>query len=125
MPGKTRHRTPERQALQWPAMLRRRRTSALGGLFLIALLALAPLQASHGALNILWRYSVLSWDNPASLALDGLAGASAPSTDPAGEALAHTRTADVETGRLAPAREADGRPSPALASGITRSPPAE
>ena len=125
MPGKTRHRTPERQALQWPAMLRHRRTSALGGLFLIALLALAPLQASHGALNILWRYSVLSWDNPASLALDGLACASAPSTDPAGEALAHTRTADVETGRLAPAREADGRPSPALASGITRSPPAE
>lgn len=105
-------------------MLRHRRTSAWGGLFLIALLALAPLQASYGALNILWRYSVLSWDNPASLALDALACASAPSTDPAGEALAHTRTADVETGRLTPSRDADCRPNPALVSGITRSPPA-
>lgn len=97
---------------------------ALGGLLLAALVALAPLYASHGSLSILWRYSVLSWDNPASLALDALACASAPSTEPAGEALAHVRAARIETGRLVPVPDPGVRPRPVLDAGITRSPPA-
>ncbi len=91
---------------------------------LVGLLSFVQFASSHAVLNILWRYTVLSWDNPATELQDELACSTAPCTDLAGEARESVRTAHG-TARLLPPGQDDGRrASPALSAGITRSPPA-
>lgn len=91
---------------------------------LVSLLAFVQLASSHAALNILWRYTVLSWDNPATQIQDELACGTAPCADLAGEARESVRAAHWSLGLLAPGRDAGRRANPALSAGITRSPPA-
>ena len=91
---------------------------------LAGLLSVVQLQSAQASLNILWRYTVLSWDNPATEIEDQLACETAPSFDVAAEAREHVRMARATAALLAPNPDEGQHSSPALSSGITRSPPA-
>jgi hypothetical protein len=92
------------------------RVAALG-----LLLVLGLLEASGAAVRIHLRLSTVSWDSPVTQHIDELATEALPSADPAGESLGRTRL--VGDGRPL-ARPADPAVcSPAVCSGITRSPP--
>jgi hypothetical protein len=92
---------------------------------LLALLLVVSLgQATDAALGIYLRASILSWDSPATQLSDALASELVPRGDVAGELLAGTRAAAAVTGWLV-GRTAEARIfDPALASRVTRSPPA-
>ncbi|HEX9820682.1 MAG TPA: hypothetical protein VGD07_13860 [Methylomirabilota bacterium] len=87
------------------------------------LLVLSLAQATDAALSIYLRASVVSWDNPISQHNDELASQSVPWADAAGESLAHARAAAATTGGLVTLPAGPDLASPALGSGITRSPP--
>lgn len=61
--------------------------------FLLALLAVVVVAASRAAVSVIWRNSVLSFDNPATQILDELASQKAPHADPLLEAGTALRTA--------------------------------
>ena len=88
------------------------------------LLVLSLAQATDAALSIYLRASAVSWDNPISQHNDELASQSVPWADAAGESLAHARAAATTTGGLVTLPADPELVSPALSSGITRSPPA-
>jgi hypothetical protein len=90
---------------------------------LALLLVLSLAQATGAALSIYQRASVVSWDNPISQHNDELASQAVPWADPAEESLAHARAAAQATGRLVALPTLPDLGSPALCSGITRSPP--
>ncbi len=90
---------------------------------LVGLLSVVQLQSAHATLNILWRYTVVSWDNPATEIEDQLACETAPSLDLAAEVRERVRMARTTAGLLATNPDDGQHSSPALSSGITRSPP--
>jgi hypothetical protein len=95
------------------------------GVAVVALALLASLQvvAPLASLNILWRFTVLSFDAPASQALDELALQKTPFADPLGDVLARgSLAASCPRGSAVPASEGHDRPE--TWSGVgTRSPP--
>jgi hypothetical protein len=91
-------------------------------LLLLALLALLLVQVPRASLNIVWRFAVLSFDNPATQVLDELACATTPYADSTAEA--RESVAVAAPGRLVWLQEPRAGQRPALVAGITRSPPA-
>jgi len=97
--------------------------AVIWALLLLALLALLLVQVPQASLNIVWRFAVLSFDNPATQLLDELTCASAPYADSAAEARESARVVSAASRRLAPPQGPHAGQSPALSAGITRSPP--
>jgi hypothetical protein len=81
-------------------------------------------QATTAALGIYLRAAVLSWDSPITQQHDALASQAVPWADAAGETLAHARAAAAVAGRLTALPADPQAVSPAVASRVTRSPPA-
>lgn len=91
---------------------------------LLVLLALVQLESPRAALSILWRGAVLSFDNPATQALDELVSGASPVADPAAEARRSTRAAAaVSTPFAHDVVAVAARPAADLAR-FTRAPPA-
>lgn len=105
-------------------MVRTRSASLWRVALLVGLLSVVQFESSHASVSILWRYAVLSWDNPATQIQDELACGTAPCADLAGEARESVRAVHLAPGVLAPSRNQTARESPAHSAGITRSPPA-
>jgi len=61
--------------------------------FLLALLAVVVVAAPRAAVSVIWRNSVISFDNPATQILDELASQKAPHADPLFEVGTALRTA--------------------------------
>jgi hypothetical protein len=96
---------------------------AIALLVVVALLVLT-IDAPFAGLRIFWRYVVLSYDNPATQTLDEMACESSPPSQAGLDAGQSTRVAATSHGQLT-VPDTPKRPgSPALSSGITRSPPA-
>jgi hypothetical protein len=89
----------------------------------LALLALIQISGPRASLNILWRYIIFSFDNPATQVLDELALEKTPFADGLQEvlALAHLAARSSRTASL-PASEGVV-PSEVLSARISRSPP--
>ena len=104
--------------------MRCRSVHRLAYLPLIVLISVAAFESAEASFRILWRYAVLSWDNPATQAIDELACESSPPSRAGAEAGQSTRLAVRSSGRLDGDRAAPRPDRPALSSGITRSPPA-
>jgi hypothetical protein len=96
----------------------------LACLLLAILLGMGAIQAAEASVRIVFRFAVLSWDNPATQLFDELVcETSAPSR--AGAEAGHgTRLAVRASSRLVSDSVAPHLASPALSSGITRAPPA-
>lgn len=90
---------------------------------LLGLVTVVVLQAPHASFNIIWRFTVLSFDNPATQLLDDLATDSSTYTDPTAEARESARVAAGGECHLRLVLTAPHVFGPALDSGITRSPP--
>jgi hypothetical protein len=94
------------------------------GPLVVLLVALATVQAADASIRIVFRFTVLSWDNPATQLFDELICESSPPSQAGAEAGQFTRLGARASGRLfADSVLRDGQ-SPALSSGITRAPPA-
>jgi hypothetical protein len=92
-------------------------------LFVVALLAVAQVQRPHASTNIVWRFLVVSFDNPSTQALDALATEPAPHADLGAELREVARVGAGVSGRLAASDALGSCRSLALSSCITRSPP--
>ena len=93
-------------------------------LVFLALVALVQLEWPRALLSILWRGAVLSFDNPATQALDELASGATPVADPTRDARRSTRAAAVVSAPLALQRVVVAAGTATALAGITRSPPA-
>lgn len=94
----------------------------LASVLLIGFLAAGEVQHTLAHLGMVWRFAVLSWDNPVSQWQDEIASQSSTCRDPAGEATDAIRR--VPPVKLAVAGASDGRgPARDFASTITRAPP--
>lgn len=92
-------------------------------LFLALLLPL-QLAGPQSSLNILWRFVVLSYDNPATQALDELALEKTAFTDALEDVLVRTRLAASSPSRRLPSPAVPGfATSEALSGHAGRSPP--
>jgi hypothetical protein len=87
----------------------------------LILFAAMVVEAPDASLRILWRFAALSFDNPSTQAFDELTSESASLSIEIG---ARDFTRLIMSMSLAPAGEPQRLVSPALCSGITRSPPA-
>jgi len=105
-----------------PVSPRMRRTALT--LAAATLLLLVQIHAPLGTLNILWRYVVLSFDNPSTQILDELACEKVPCGTPVGEAGEATRLAAAVSQGLQSSVHAALPGKLALSSCIVRSPPA-
>jgi hypothetical protein len=104
--------------------MRLRGPYSLACVALVMLIGLAALEAAEASNRILWRFTVLSWDNPATQVSDELVCESSPPSEAGAEAGQSTRLSVAASGRLPADSLAASHESPALSSGITRSPPA-
>jgi hypothetical protein len=91
---------------------------------LALLLGVAAVQAAEASLRIVMRFAVLSWDSPATQVSDEMVCESSPPSQAGVEAGQGARLAVGASGRLAADPVAPHPSTPALSSGITRSPPA-
>jgi hypothetical protein len=91
---------------------------------LALLVAVGALQAAEASLRIVFRFAVLSWDNPATQLSDELICESSPPSQAGVEARQRTRLAVQASRPLVVDPVAPHRSRPALSSGITRAPPA-
>jgi hypothetical protein len=87
----------------------------------LVLIAVTIAEAPGASLRILWRYTVLSFDNPVTQIFDELASASSEPTAPG---VAAWLAGPPLTGRFRPAAEPLAFRCAALSSRFTRSPPA-
>jgi hypothetical protein len=94
----------------------------LASALLIVLLAAGGIQHALAHLGIIWRASVVSWDNPATQWQDETASQTPPYVDPAAEATDAVRPAGRPKRAVLPARDRD-RLAGDFASAITRAPP--
>ena len=78
-------------------------------------------EAPGASMRILWRYAVLSFDNPVTQIFDEMASTSSAPSDP--DAAADHLTRLPLASRLTPNAEPLGITNPALSSRFTRSPP--
>jgi hypothetical protein len=104
-----------------PSLTRGRNGRVVAIAVAIVLCTVTAVAAPAASLNIFWRYTVLSFDNPATQLFDEvLAESKAISTPDA--PTQHSGRLPV-TGRIARVVTTVVAASPALSSGITRSPP--
>jgi hypothetical protein len=96
----------------------------VGCLALVLLVALGAIEAAEASRRIVLRFTVLSFDNPATQLFDELICETSPPSQAGAEAGQATRLAIAGSARLGVAAAAPRPESPALSSGITRSPPA-
>jgi hypothetical protein len=96
----------------------------LACLALVLLVGLGAIEAAEASRRILLRYTVLSFDNPVTQLFDELVCETSPPSQAGAEAGQATRLALGGTARVIVAPVALQPESPALSSGITRSPPA-
>ena len=96
----------------------------LACLLLALLLGMGAIQAAEASIRIVFRFAVLSWDNPATQLFDELVcETSAPSQ--AGSEAGQCARLAVRASRRFVSDSVSSRPtSPPLSSGITRAPPA-
>lgn len=103
--------------------MRSRGLHRLPSLLLALLFCVGSLQVADASVRIIDRYTVLSWDNPVTQHFDELICESSPPSQAGSEASQFTRLAVRAAGRLTADSIAPRPDSPALSSGITRSPP--
>jgi hypothetical protein len=96
----------------------------LVSLALVLLTAVTASEAAEASLRIVWRFAVLSFDYPATLAIDELVSVSSPTSDAGAEARRSTRLAVGTWRPLAPLATPVAFSGIARLSGITRAPPA-
>ena len=104
-------------------MLSRPRLRWLGVLALTALMVTGAIVAAEASLRILWRYVVLSYDNPATQHADELACESSPTSQAGADAHQSTRLASRPAGRLSVTDLDLYGAAFELGAGITRAPP--
>ena len=92
-------------------------------LALVLLVGLATVEAADASIRCLFRFLVLSYDNPATQLFDELVCESSPPSQAGVEAGHGTRLAAQYSGHLVTDSVAPHPEHPALSSGITRSPP--
>jgi hypothetical protein len=95
----------------------------MGAFLLVALLVLIAFEAPCAAMRILWRFAVLSYDDPATQVFDEMTCASSPPSRAGSEAGQSTHLGASSPGRPAPADVSPRLRSSALSFGVTRSPP--
>jgi hypothetical protein len=87
------------------------------------LLALVQFSGPHASLNILWRFMILSFDNPATQILDELVLEKSPFFDALGDILTVARLL-ARASHSAPLLAAAGFATSEVLSGrVSRSPP--
>jgi hypothetical protein len=104
--------------------MRSRGSHRLACLVLALLVLAGALQAADASTRIICRFTVLSWDNPATQHFDELICETSPPSRAGAEAGQVARLAAGTPGRLTADSTAASVENPALSSGITRSPPA-
>jgi hypothetical protein len=104
--------------------MRSRPLLRLASLLLVLVVGLGAIQAAEASVRIVFRFAVLSWDNPATQLFDELVCESSPPSQAGAEAGQSTRLGVGVPGRLLTDAIAPHPEIPALSSGITRSPPA-
>jgi hypothetical protein len=96
----------------------------LACLGLVLLVGLGAIEAAEASNRVLLRFTVLSFDNPVTQLFDELVCETSPPSRAGAEAGQATRLLIRASARLVVASIAPRLESPALSSGITRSPPA-
>jgi hypothetical protein len=96
----------------------------LACLLLALLLGMGAIQAAEASIRIVFRFVVLSWDNPATQVFDELVCETSAPSRAGSEAGQSTRLAVRASSHLVFDSVAPHPASPALSSGITRAPPA-
>ena len=104
--------------------MRLRALHRLACLLLALLVGVVALQAAEASIRIVSRFTVLSWDNPATQLFDELICESSPPSQAGAEAGQVTRLAVRASGRLVADSVAPDLERLVPSSGITRSPPA-
>lgn len=90
---------------------------------LLALIVGMVIASPHAAVSIVWRASLLSFDDPASQVLDELACQKTSHTDPLLEVDKALRAAAATSVRLCPSALSADRQSPSLGYVEARAPP--
>ena len=93
-------------------------------LLLALLIGVGAIQAVEASIRIVLRFTVLSWDNPATQLFDELVCETSAPSRAGSEAGQCTRLAVQGSRRLVADPVAPHLISPVLSSGITRAPPA-
>ena len=96
----------------------------LACLLLALLLGMGAIQAAEASIRIVFRFVVLSWDNPATQLFDELVCETSAPSQAGSEAGQGTRLAVRASSRLVSDFVAPHPASPALSFGVTRAPPA-
>lgn len=105
-------------------MMSARCTTAVRVLLLVALVWVATVEQSVASLAILWRVSVLSWDNPATQLRDETAAQAVAGTDVRRQARDHLIGVLQLSHRVAPPEWPLAGDRPAFDFRLTRAPPA-
>jgi hypothetical protein len=92
--------------------------------FLLALVVALVVAAPQATVSIVWRSSLVSFDDPATQVLDELTSQKTPYADPLGEARAEARTAAASSRRLAPGEPGCARSTQSRDGVDARAPPA-
>ncbi|OGK99813.1 MAG: hypothetical protein A3E31_10690 [Candidatus Rokubacteria bacterium RIFCSPHIGHO2_12_FULL_73_22] len=92
-------------------------------LVLLGLLGAAHVEHGLARLGVLWRQSVLSWDNPATQVLEELASQAVPHADGARQARDRVAAGRGDGARLGVAGDPDGLPDAASCPCVSRAPP--
>src|SRR3990172_9030995 len=92
-------------------------------LVLLGLLGAAHVEHGLARLGVLWRQSVLSWDNPATQVLEELASQAVPHADGARQARDRGAAGRGDGARLGVAGDPDGLPDAASCPFVSRAPP--
>src|SRR3990172_9876522 len=92
-------------------------------LVLLGLLGAAHVEHGLARLGVLWRQSVLSWDNPATQVLEELASQAVPHADGARQARDRVAAGRGDGARLGVAGDPDGPPGAASRPRGRRPPP--
>lgn len=103
---------------------RRGRVNAAAVGLLLLFVAFLQLSGPQGSLSILWRLTVLSFDDPGTQVLDELALVKTPFTDRCAELIALASLAARTSRRLPSVRPDASAPNGLHSRSIARSPPA-
>ena len=105
-------------------MAPRVRSHLVLSVLMVALMAITAVETCDASLRIFWRFAVLSFDNPATQLQDELACEASPTSQAGTEALQSARLAVLAWRPLTVTSASLVFDPSALASGITRAPPA-
>jgi len=92
-------------------------------LLLLALLGVAHLQQGQALFGVLWRESLLSWDNPATQFLEELASQAIPHADAARQVHERLLVGCDDGTKIRQVGERRGSSETVLCPCITRAPP--